>query len=261
VHVTDESAQQRVMVTAAAAGIGAVIAARFAAQGARVQVCDVDAKALTRQRDHHPGIVGTQVDLADGSAVTQWCHEAIDALGGVDVLVNNAGVAGPTAFVEDVEPDEWRHCLTVGLDSHYLTCRAVTPVMKRQGSGSIVNISSTAGQYGYGQRSPYAAAKWAVIGLTKSLAIELGPHNVRANAICPGSVTGERMKRVIAAQAAARDVPDAVVEQEYTSSQSIRRFVDPSEIADMCLFLASPQAAMVNGQAIAVDGNTETYHL
>ena len=259
--MTDLTPAQRVLVTAAASGIGSVIAGQFAAAGARVHVCDVDPDALARQRDTQPTITGSLVDLADGAAVTTWCAEAIDDLGGVDVLVNNAGIAGPTAFVEDVEPDDWRRCLAIGLDSHYLTCRTVAPVMKQQNAGSIVNISSTAGQYGYGQRSPYAAAKWAVIGLTKSLAIELGPHNVRVNAICPGSVTGDRMKRVIAAQAANRGVPDEVVEQEYTASQSIRRFVDPHEIADMAVFLASPQAAMVSGQVIAVDGNTETYHL
>jgi NAD(P)-dependent dehydrogenase (short-subunit alcohol dehydrogenase family) len=133
--------------------------------------------------------------------------------------------------------------------------------MKRQGSGSIINISSTAGLFGYGMRTPYAAVKWAVIGLTKSLAIELGPHGVRCNAICPGSVAGDRMAAVIAAEAANRGVDAAVVEEEYLGGQSIKRFVDPSEIADMCLFLASPAARMVSGQAIGVDGHTETFHL
>ncbi len=156
---------------------------------------------------------------------------------------------------------EWRRCLEVGLDSQFLTCRQVAPVMKSQGSGSIVNISSVAGQVGYGQRSPYAAAKWAVIGFTKSLAIELGPYGVRANAVCPGSVSGDRMDRVIAAQAASTGASVEQLVSEYTQVQSIGRFVRPDEIASMVSFLASPEAAMVSGQAIAVDGHTETYHL
>jgi len=149
----------------------------------------------------------------------------------------------------------------VGIDSHFLTCRRAAAVMKQQQSGSIINISSTAGQFGYGLRTPYAAAKWAVIGLTKSLAVELGPHGVRVNAVCPGSVDGPRMQGVIAAEAAARGMTPADVERQYTDGQSIHRLVQPGEIADLCRFLASPGAAMISGQAIAVDGHTETFHL
>jgi NAD(P)-dependent dehydrogenase (short-subunit alcohol dehydrogenase family) len=168
---------------------------------------------------------------------------------------------GPTALVEDVEPDEWRECLAICLDSHYLCARRAAPVMKAQGSGSIINMSSMAGMVGYGMRTPYAAAKWAVVGLTKSLAIELGPHKVRCNAICPGSVAGDRIDRVIAGEAAHRGVAPEVIAAEYVNGQSIKRFVDPQEIADLCLFLASPGAAMITGQAIGLDGHTETYHL
>lgn len=251
----------RVMVTAGAGGIGSVIASTFAAAGARVHTCDVSEEAVAAMRERQPGVTGTVVDVGDPAAVERWCRESLDDLGGIDVLVNNAGIAGPTADVEDVGVDQWRQCLAIGLDSHFLTCRQVTPVMKTQRAGSIINISSTAGQLGYGRRTPYAAAKWAVIGLTKSLAIELGPYGVTANAICPGSVRGDRMDRVIAAEASARSVATEVVEAEYTLAQSIARFVEPQEIADMCAFLASPQARMVSGQAIAVDGHTETYHI
>ncbi len=253
--------QARVVITAAASGIGRVVAGAFAAQGAQVQLCDVDDAALAAVRAELPGVAATKVDLADGDALDAWLDAAVAGLGGVDVLVNNAGTKGPTAFVEDVSPDEWRDCLAVGLDTHYRCARKVAPVMKGQGSGSIINISSTAGLHGYGMRTPYAAVKWAVIGLTKSLAVELGPHGVRCNAICPGSVAGARMDAVIAAEAATRGVDPAVVEREYVGGQSIKRFVDPSEIADMCLFLASPAARMVSGQAIGVDGHTETFHL
>ena len=181
--------------------------------------------------------------------------------GGVDVLVNNAGIAGPTALVEDVDPEAWRDCLAVGLDSHFLLARAVVPHLKRQRSGAIVTISSTAGLYGYGMRTPYAAAKWAVIGFTKSLAVELGPYGVRANVVAPGSVEGPRMGRVIEAEAAQRGVSDRAVEREYVEGQSIPRFAQPTEIAEVCAFLASPSASMVNGQVIAVDGHTETFHI
>lgn len=226
-----------------------------------MHLCDVDDAALTDVRAALPGVVATRVDLADASALGAWLEASIAALGGVDVLVNNAGTKGPTAFVEDVAVDEWRHCLAVSLDSHFLCASAVASHMKAQGSGSIINISSTAGQFGYGMRTPYAAAKWAVIGLTKSLAIELGPHGVRCNAICPGSVNGSRMERVMAAEAELRGIPAEQVAAEYVGGQSLKRFVEPEEIAQMCLFLASPAAAMVSGQAIAVDGNTETFRL
>lgn len=252
---------QRVIITAAASGIGRVVAAAFAAQGARVHLSDVADAALDDVRATVPGVVATKVDLADPDAVDAWLRLAIADLGGVDVLVNNAGTKGPTAHVEDITLDEWRACLAVGLDTQFLCARAVAPAMKAQRSGSIVNISSTAGLYGYGMRTPYAAVKWAVVGLTKSLAVELGPYGVRCNAICPGSVAGERMSAVIAAEAAHRGVDPAEVEAEYVGGQSIARFVEPSEIADMCLFLASPASKMVSGQAIAVDGHTETFHL
>jgi NAD(P)-dependent dehydrogenase (short-subunit alcohol dehydrogenase family) len=251
----------RVMVTAGGGGIGAVISSTFAASGARVHTCDISADALGALTAAHPSISGAVVDLSDESAIDAWCRSVLSELGGIDVLVNNAGIAGPTADVEDVSLQDWRQCLAIDLDSHFLTCRAIVPAMKEQRSGSIVNMSSTAGQVGYGRRTPYAAAKWAVIGFTKSLAIEVGPYGVRANAICPGSVRGDRMGRVIAAEAQARGVSEAEVEAEYASSQSIARFVDPQEIADMAFFLGSPQSQMVSGQAIAVDGHTETYHI
>jgi NAD(P)-dependent dehydrogenase (short-subunit alcohol dehydrogenase family) len=252
---------QRVLITAAATGIGRVVAEAFVAQGARVHLCDVNEQALDEIAAVSPLITARRVDLADVDELDAWLQASIADLGGVDVLVNNAGTKGPTAYVEDVQPDEWRACLAVGLDTQYLCARRVAPVMKAQRSGSIINMSSMAGVYGYGMRTPYAAVKWAVIGLTKSLAIELGPHDVRCNAICPGSVAGARMDNVIDAEAAHRGVDRALVMAEYVGGQSIKRFVEPQEIADLCLFLASPASKMISGQAIGVDGNTETYHL
>ena len=252
---------QRVVITAAAGGIGRVIAEAFLARGEQVAVCDVDVAAVEQFRAAYPQASAAVVDLADGDALDRWLDEAIGTLGGVDVLVNNAGTKGPTAYIEDVDPADWSACLTVSLDSHYRCARRVAPLLKQQRSGTIIEISSMAGMYGYGMRTPYAAAKWAVVGLTKSLAIELGPFGVTCNAICPGSVRGDRIDRVIAAEAEQRGVDPQVVADEYVAGQSIKRFVEPSEIADMCLFLSSPAARMVSGQAIGVDGHTETYHL
>ena len=212
-------------------------------------------------RVEHPDIVCARANVADESEIDAWFDDALDDLGGLDVLVNNAGIKGPTAFVDDISYEEWRECITICLDSQFLCARRAVPIMRDQRSGSIINISSMAGMVGFGMRTPYAAAKWGVVGLTKSLAVELGPHNVRVNAICPGAVAGDRMERVIAAQAEHRGIPYADVETEVLSGQSIRRFVDPAEVADLCVFLASPEAKMISGQAIAVDGHTETYHI
>jgi NAD(P)-dependent dehydrogenase (short-subunit alcohol dehydrogenase family) len=252
---------QRVIITAAASGIGRAIADAFVAQGARVYLCDVADDALADAAASSSLVNAAKVDLADPAAIDRWLDTAIDDLGGVDVLVNNAGTKGPTALVEDVSLDEWHACLAVGLDTQFLCTRRVAPIMKAQRSGSIINLSSMAGVFGYGRRTPYAAAKWAVIGFTKSVAIEVGPHGVRCNAICPGSVAGARMGAVIADEAAQRGIDPAVVTDEYLGGQSIKRFVEPSEIADLCLFLASPASSMISGQAIGIDGHTETYHL
>jgi NAD(P)-dependent dehydrogenase (short-subunit alcohol dehydrogenase family) len=224
-----------------------------------VHVCDIDGEAVHAAAAL--GLHASEVDVADLAALDWWIDRVLDAGSGVDVLINNAGIAGPTALVEDIEPAEWQRCLAIGLTSHYRACARVIPVMKAARRGSIVNISSTAGLYGIGLRAPYVAAKWAVIGLTKTLAIELGPYGVRANAICPGSVDGDRMRGVIEREAAARGTPSQAVEREYLEGQSIARFVQPEEIADLCVFLASDAARMITGQAIAVDGHTETFHI
>ena len=255
------TSELRVMITGGGSGIGAAIAVAFAEHGARVSVADVNPRAIDELVASNERLHGVALDVSEPAAVDGWFDERIATWGGLDVLVNNAGIAGPTAYVEDITVEDWRRCLAVGLDSHFFTSRRAAAVMKQQGSGSMIMISSTAGQVGYGMRTPYSAAKWAVIGLTKSLAVELGAHGVRVNAICPGSVDGPRMQRVIDAESSARGLTATEVQREYASGQSIPRFVQPGEIADLCLFLASPGAAMISGQAIAVDGHTETFHL
>lgn len=252
-------AVQRVAITAAAGGIGLAIAEAFLAQGADVHVCDNDAASIASATAR--GLRASEVDVSDGDQLDRWIDEVLAIAGGLDVLVANAGISGPTALLEDVKPADWERCLAVGLTSHYRACARVVPSMKAAGHGSIINISSSSGLYGVGMRAPYAAAKWGVIGLMKSLAIELGGHGVRVNAICPGSVAGERMRGVIEREAGARHSAPDEVQREYLQGQSIARFVLPGEIADLCLFLASDAASMISGQAIAVDGNTETFHI
>jgi len=185
--------------------------------------------------------------------------EAIErTLGGLDILVNNAGTAGPTGRVETLDPADWRRCVAVNLDGAFLCVRRAVPLLKAAGGGTVINISSTAGLMGYPLRTPYAAAKWAVIGLTKSLAIELGPCGIRVNALCPGAVEGARMARAIRAEAAVRGVNEEEVRQTYIRTTSLRCFVAPDDVAAMVLFLCSDLGANVSGQAIAVDGHTES---
>ncbi len=252
---------QRVMITAAASGIGRHIAKAFHENGAKVHICDVNEQALEAFREEFPEIGASHVNVTSEAEIEEWFDDALDDLGGLDVMVNNAGIKGPTAPVDEIDFDDWRECLAVGIDSYFLCARRAAPLLKAQKSGTIINLSSTAGLFGYGNRSPYAAAKWAVIGFTKSLAIELGPHNCTANAISPGVVRGERINRVVRGEAELRGVPLEVIEQQMVGGQSIMRMVEPTEVAELALFLASPAAKMINGQAIAVDGHTETFHI
>jgi NAD(P)-dependent dehydrogenase (short-subunit alcohol dehydrogenase family) len=248
---------QRVFITAGAGGIGKVIAQSYADQGAQVYVCDQDEAAINAL---DPQITGACVDVTDEAVLDGWINDGIARFGGCDVLINNAGIAGQAGPVETLDLAEWKQCLAVNLDAQMLTCRAITPVMKAQKTGVIINLSSTSGLFGLPFRAPYAAAKWAVIGFTKTIAAELGPHGIRCNAICPGAVSGARIDRVLSAEAAARGTTATEVYTDYASGSSMRRFAEPEEIAGLCLYLSSDAARFVSGQAIAVDGNTETYH-
>jgi NAD(P)-dependent dehydrogenase (short-subunit alcohol dehydrogenase family) len=173
-------------------------------------------------------------------------------------LVNNAGVSGPNALVEDLSLEDWRQCLAVNLDGTFLCAREAAPLLRTQGFGSIVNLSSTAGLYGFPRRAPYAAAKWAIRGFTRTLAQELGPHGVRVNCICPGSVEGERIDRVIAAEARKTGQTEDQVRQQFQQAASLRSFVSAQDIANMILFVTSEQGARISGQDLVIDGHTET---
>jgi NAD(P)-dependent dehydrogenase (short-subunit alcohol dehydrogenase family) len=247
----------RVLVTAGASGIGHAIATGFAAEGAEVWICDIDEAALARAFPEDANVTARRADVADADQVATLFEE-IHQSGPLDVLVNNAGIGGPTGPIESMDPADWQRTLQVNLFADFLCCRQALPGMKARGSGSIINLASTAGIMGYPLRSPYAAAKWGVVGLTKSLAMEVGPYGIRVNAICPGAVRGERMERILAQETAARGLPSEQIEAEYSRQTSLRTWVDASEIADMVIFLASDKASKVSGQIIGVDGNTET---
>ncbi len=256
--MADGLTNTRVIITAGGAGIGRATARAFHAAGARVHICDVDAATLADAQAELPGLSVSEADVSDPDQVDRLFDAALDALGGLDVLVNNAGIAGPTALLEDCEPAEWRRTLAVNLDGQFYCLRRAIPALKAAGGGAIVNLASTAGLYGYPRRGPYVASKWAVVGLTKSLAIELGPSGIRVNAICPGSIEGPRMDRVIAAEAAATGSSEEEVRQAYMRNTSMRCFIDAEDIANMAVFLCSPAGAKVSGQALAVDGHTES---
>ena len=245
---------QRVLITAGASGIGRAMAQAFAAQGAQVWITDVDAAALDAcpadwRRD--------QIDASD-EAATSALFTRIDAeWGGLDTLCANAGIAGPTALIDDIALPDFQRCVAVNLEGAFLSTKYTAPIMKRQMSGAIIFTSSTAGLKGFPRRAPYASAKWAIIGLMKTVAMELGPYNIRVNAICPGSVEGPRIDGVIEREAVSKGVSPETLRQAYEGAYSMRCFVKAEDIAAMALFLASPAAARLSGQAIAVDGHTE----
>ena len=256
--VTGGITSKRVLVTAGASGIGRAIALAFHGLGARVFVCDIDDGALAALGRDCPEICAMAADVSDEGAVDGLFAAVQDRLGGLDVLVNNAGIAGPTGALEDVTPDDWRRCLSVNLEGSFLCLRRAVPLMKSQGAGCIINLASSAGIMGFPNRTPSAASKWAIVGLTKSLAMEVGPHGIRVNAIAPGSVEGDRMDRVVAAEAAASGHSEAEIRQDYLRTSSLRTFVSAEDIAQMAIFLASDAGAKISGQVMAVDGHTET---
>jgi NAD(P)-dependent dehydrogenase (short-subunit alcohol dehydrogenase family) len=244
---------KRVLITAGGSGIGLVMAQVFAAAGYRVWVTDVDAAAVAAVPD---GITATLCDAASEPAMAALFAQIADAWGGLDVLCANAGIKGPTASVEEMPLNEWHECIRVNLDGAMLAAKYAAPMMKAAKAGVMIFTSSVAGLYGVPYRAPYAAAKWAVIGLMKTVAMELGPYGIRANAICPGSVTGPRIDRVIVAEAAKKGVSPQAIRDGYAQGTALGRLSDPEDVAATALFLASDGARMISGQAISVDGLT-----
>ena len=251
-------ADKRVMITAAASGVGRGIAQAFLDVGARVHICDISAERLRAFQTEAPHLGCTVTDVSDPMAVERFFADARDHLGGLDVMVNNAGIAGPTGSLEDISPEQWHQTMDVNVNGQFYCLRYAIPLLKQSKGGSIVNVSSTAGLTGYPLRTAYAASKWAVIGLSKSLAMELGPFAVRVNAICPGSVDGDRMARVISAEAKVRGMSTEAVRQTYLKQNSLGTFIDPVDVAKMVLFICSDAGAKITGQSLCVDGGTET---
>lgn len=249
---------QRVLITAGASGIGLRLAQRFSESGAQLAICDADETAVNAFRAAMPNAIAMQADVTDEAQMDTFLSHVETQWGGVDVVCANAGIGGPAGLIETLDYQAWQDCVAVNLHGAFLTCRWAARMMRAQGNGLIVLTSSTAGQWGYPYRSPYAAAKWAIVGLTKTLAMELGPVGVRVNAICPGAVEGDRMDRVVAMEAAASGQSEDAVRAQYVKGVSLRSWVTADDVADTVLFLASPRASKISGQILAIDGHTET---
>jgi NAD(P)-dependent dehydrogenase (short-subunit alcohol dehydrogenase family) len=246
----------RVLITAGAGGIGRVMARTFSEHGAKVHICDVDEKALASTKKQLPAVSQTLADVARLEDVEHLFAEVKKFLGGLDVLINNAGIAGPTAKVEDIRPEDWERCIAVDLNGMFYCTRKAMPLIKAAGGGSIINLSSAAGRLAFPMRTPYAATKWAVVGFTESLAAEAGPDKVRVNCIQPGIVEGERIDRVIEAKAKGLKLSQEEVRKRMVAGVSLETTVTAQDIANMALFLATAPGRHISGQAISVCGGT-----
>ena len=250
--------EKRVLITAAASGIGYAFAKTFIENGARVHICDINQSLLADCKKTLPDVGATLTDIADPAQVDRLFEEALPHLGGLDILINNAGIAGPTAAVEDVTPAEWDRTMAININGQFYCVRRAVPHIKEAGGGSIINMSSSAGILGYPLRSPYAASKWAVIGFTKTMAMELGKFNIRVNAICPNAVEGPRMDAVITAEAQAKGISEKEVYDRLVAGTSMRTFVSTDDVVNLVLFICSEAGSKISGQALSVDGYTET---
>jgi NAD(P)-dependent dehydrogenase (short-subunit alcohol dehydrogenase family) len=251
--LTVDLAGYRVAISAGANGIGKVMADSFSQCGASVFVSDIDDKALAACG--HPGM---RADAAKPEDCAAFVDGAVSHLGGLDVLVNNAGIAGPTALVEHVTPEELDATLRIDLAAMFHCSRRAIPALRANGGGAIINLSSAAGRFGFALRAPYSAAKWGVIGFTKTLSIELGPDGVRVNAILPGPVDGPRIRAVIKAKADAEKISENEMTERMVSTTSLKSFVTQQDIANMALYLASPFGTTISGQAISVDADMQS---
>lgn len=247
----------RVLITAGAAGIGLTAAKTFAAEGARVYLCDIDKAALAASAKVHPEFVTRECDVSDRKAVAEMFADAIAKLGGLDCLVNNAGIPGPTAPVQEIDPEAWDRCLEVGITGQFNCARLAIEHLKKSKNASIINLSSAAGKFGFPNRAPYVATKWGVVGFTKTLSMELGAFGVRCNAILPGPVDGARIRGVIEQKAKLAGKSFDEFKATWLALASIKELIDPQHLADMMAYLASPRARTISGQAISIDGDLQ----
>ena len=248
---------QRALITGAGSGIGQVMAQHFEKAGARIWICDADTNNLYQSLKENPDWNGTPCDVSDENQVDQLFKEMSDSFGGLEILVNNAGIAGPTAPVEEIDPGEWRRSVGVNLNGAFYCTRLATPLLKNSQKASIINISSVAGRLGFARRLPYASTKWAMIGFTESLAKELGPSGIRVNALLPGIVEGPRIEGVFQARAESEGVPYEEVRDRVLNNVSMKRMVSAGDVAEMAVFLCSEAGKNISGQSISVCGNVE----
>jgi NAD(P)-dependent dehydrogenase (short-subunit alcohol dehydrogenase family) len=249
---------QRVLVTAGAAGIGKEIARAFVASGAKACVCDIDTKALAAAAAEIPGLQTIECDVSKRADIERMINACVEGLGGLDVLVNNAGIAGPTAPVEEVDPDQWEAVMTVDVIGTFHVTRLAIPHLKKSKAGSIVIMSSLGGRFGYPNRSAYCTAKMGLIGFAKTLSRELGAHDIRVNAIAPGAVAGERIERVLQGRATAEHKTLEQARADAMALQSLKRFVDPRDIAALVVFLTSDAGKSISGQVLPIDNDAQT---
>jgi NAD(P)-dependent dehydrogenase (short-subunit alcohol dehydrogenase family) len=248
---------QRVLITAGAQGIGREFARAFAANGAKVFICDIDLKSLDALAKEIPGLIAKPCDMSSRAQIERMVPDAVSALGGLDVLINNAGIAGLTLPVEQYPLDDWDKVIAVNLTAMFDVTRLAIPHLKQSKAGCIINMASVAGRYGFANRSPYAATKWGVIGFTKTLAIELGEWGIRANAIAPGAVAGDRIERVFAGRAQIGGKTLDEVRAQAMAEQSIKAMIDPKDIAQLAVFLASDAAKSISGQVMPIDNDRQ----
>lgn len=248
----------RVLVTAGGRGLGRKVAESFVVSGAHVHIMDRAEEAIGEAVSGMPEITGSVGDVSVAGDADRVLAEIKSNLGGLDVLVNNAGIAGPTGTIESIADADVERTIDVNLKSQFYFLSRCIPVLKESGTNpSIIAMSSVAGRLGYAYRTPYAATKWAIVGLIKSLAAELGPDGIRANAILPGLVNGPRMENVIAERARALGVGMEEMRETYLKKVSLRRMVEAEDVANLAMFLSSELARNITGQAISVDGNVE----
>ena len=251
---------KKIIISAGASGIGWATTKVCVAKGALIYLCDIDNKAINKVKKHplyNKRIFVSETDASDETQVMDFFNKIRKKFKNLDALINNVGIEGPTRPIEKLNSNEWENTLHVNVNSHFYFTKQAIPLLKKSKNGSITNISSVAGIMGYPLRSPYAASKWAVVGVTKTLAMELGKYKIRVNAICPGTIKGDRMKRVIRDKAKFEKVSAKTIENDFISMASMKSWVNPEDIGNMCAHLISNEANKVSGQVIAVDGNQE----
>ncbi|MCU4482931.1 SDR family oxidoreductase [Acinetobacter ursingii] len=248
---------RKVFISAGGSGIGRCIAEAFLKQGDDVFVCDINQQSLQQFKQDYPQLQIAYCDLGQMNAIQPMFETAMQALGGLDILVNNTGISGPTVAADELSFEDWTQVLNLNLNSTFMMTKLAIPYLKQSDSGVIINLSSIAGRMGYPFRLAYSTSKWGIIGFTKTLSMELGAFDIRVNAVLPGAVDGERVQRVLQARADAMNISLEEVTQNALANQSLKQFVNPKHIADLCVFLASDSASSISGQILPIDGDKQ----